>query len=685
MAYFERLFENSPEAVVLVDDHDAVVRANAEFSTLFGFTTEESYGENLNALITASGNAEEAAELSRRVLQGKRISTEAVRKRKDGSPVDVSILGTPIPVSGGRTMVYGIYRDITQRKKAEEELARQSRELKRYAEELLAAKRRSDDHAAALVVRTKELDAAREEAIKASRLKSQFVANMSHEIRTPMNGVIGMADLLLDTRLDEDQTEFAETIRKSGQALLRIINDILDFSKIEAGRLVLEEVSFTLRTVVEDAVAIVATEANRKRVDMAVTIARDIPDDLIGDPGRVSQVLTNILGNAVKFTSIGDVSVNVQLVRKEEDALLLEFTVSDTGIGLPDDANQWLFSAFSQADGSTTRKFGGTGLGLAISRQLVERMGGTITARPPTGAREPVYVHHPGSTEGVSVSPGRRTRNPCMANTSFSSKIARRVRESMARALTSRGATVSVARTIEEATSLLTERGEADDVDAMLVDFDLADQSRDGLLDLVVQTAGGYNVRIAGMTFNGAGRVGRRAMESSIQWLTKPVLPSELEVVVAGLVQERPEVVEQPSPLPSRVAADQKAKNRILVVEDNVINQKVAVRMLQKLGYDADVAESGSIALRMAQSERYAMVLMDCQMPEMDGYEATRAIRTVEADARHTYRRCDDCQFPGGRQGTMSCSDDGRLLEQAPYPCRARDSVEEVDFRARSG
>ncbi len=684
ITYFERLFENSPEAVVLVDDHDSVVRANAEFRALFGYGQEESFGQNLNAMITTAGSAEEAAELSRRVLQGKRIATEAVRRRKDGSPVDVSILGTPIPVSGGRTMVYGIYRDITQRKQAEEELARQSRELKRYAEELLAAKRRSDDHATALIVRTKELDAAREEAIKASRLKSQFVANMSHEIRTPMNGVIGMADLLLETRLDEDQKEFAETIRKSGQALLRIINDILDFSKIEAGRLVLEEVGFTLRTVVEDAVAIVAPEASRKRIDMAVALAPEIPRDLIGDPGRVSQVLTNILGNAVKFTSVGDVSVNVQLVRKEGENLILEFTVADTGIGLPDDANQWLFSAFSQADGSTTRKFGGTGLGLAISRQLVERMGGTITAqrRQEQGSQFTFTIRV--REQAFSSVPGD-DRNSLHGKRVFVLEDSTAVRESIALLLTSRGANVTVARSIEEAIAGLRDRADDKAIDAMLVDFDMAGPARDELQDLMFHIAREHPVRIAGMTFNGAGRVGLRAKHPAIHWLTKPVLPSELEMVVTGLVDGRVGVVENLAPRPPQEATGPEPIKRILVVEDNVINQKVAVRMVQKLGYDADIAESGSAALRMIQPERYAMVLMDCQMPEMDGYETTRAIRTVEADTHHTIVVAMTANSLEGEQGAVFGGNNGRLLEQTPYPYRARDSAEEVDFQSGAG
>ncbi len=634
ITYFERLFENSPEAVVLVDDHDSVVRANAEFSTLFGYGQEESVGQNLNSLITTAGSAEEAAELSRRVLCGKRIASEAVRRRKDGSPVDVSILGTPIPVSGGRTMVYGIYRDITQRKQAEEELARQSRELKRYADELLAAKRRSDDHAAALVVRTKELDAAREEAIKASRLKSQFVANMSHEIRTPMNGVIGMADLLLDTRLDEDQKEFAETIRKSGQALLRIINDILDFSKIEAGRLVLEEVGFNIRTVVEDSVAIIAPEANRKRIDIAVAVASEIPAEVIGDPGRVSQVLTNILGNAVKFTSVGAVSVSVRIARQVEQALMLEVNVADSGIGLPADANQWLFSAFSQADGSTTRKFGGTGLGLAISRQLVERMGGTISAQGQAGRGSQFTF-----TIRVRHDPARRIagdNKPLEGKQIFVLEDNQAVLDAITDLLTSRGAQVTAARTIEEGKTILKGSAERLPVEAMLLDFDLADTTTDALLELLLLAPGESAVRVVGMNYNGAGRNALRTKDPGIRWLAKPVLPSELERVVTALLDDHSAIVEQLSPHRTSVESEPAPAKRVLVVEDNVINQRVAVRMLQKLGYDADIAESGTTALRMSQREQYALMLMDCQMPEMDGFETTQAIRTVEGEAHHT-------------------------------------------------
>ncbi|MGA9119577.1 MAG: PAS domain S-box protein [Bacteroidota bacterium] len=632
--YFESLFENSPEAVVLLDENDRVLRANAEFTSLFGYSQADAFGKPLNSLITVPEEYVAAELLSKTVLGGKRISIEAVRHREDGSPVNVSILGTHIPVSGDRTMVYGIYRDITERKRTEADLAKQSQELQQYAAELLEAKKRSEDHARALMLRTEELVEAREEALNASRLKSQFVANMSHEIRTPMNGVIGMADLLLDTKLDEDQRDFAETIRKSGQVLLRVINDILDFSKIEAGRMVLDETVFDPLAVIESTVDIVATEANKKGIDISVSIAPDVPPGLVGDPGRLGQVLTNLVGNAVKFTEKGGVSVRLGLSAMDDESASLEFSVEDTGIGLPVDADKWLFSAFSQADGSTTRKFGGTGLGLAISQQLVERMGGSIHAEgnPGKGSRFTFVVklkkgeaNH--RDQGLSL----ESRRVLIIEDNPS------VGEALTSTLSQWGARVECPSVPHDARMLIdAERSGGDPFDLVLLDMELpGSQSREILNDLLQRQEIGH-AKILAMHSSANGSMAREFRAGPLGWVPKPVQISTLRQLVGRLWNGQESDTHLVTDEVVRADGGKAEEGNVLIVEDNIVNQKVALRMLERLGYHPDVAASGTDALHCVHAKHYDVIFMDCQMPEMDGYQATREIRNAGENARST-------------------------------------------------
>jgi two-component system, sensor histidine kinase and response regulator len=472
-----------------------------------------------------------------------------------------------------------------------------------------------------------ELEKARQAAVEATRLKSEFLAHMSHEIRTLMNGVVGMAALLHQTRLDQEQHEYVETITRSGEALLDIINQILDLSKIEAGKLELEEVDLDLRSMFEDIVDLLYPKAAEKHLVLAGVVASRVPRLLCGDPVRLRQVLLNLVGNALKFTSAGQVILRAEAVGEDEGGVEVRISVTDTGVGISPEQQKRLFRPFSQADRSTARFYGGTGLGLSISRRLVEAMGGRISLESEPGK---------GSTFAFTVRLAKAsvkdsaTAHPQCGGRALVVADRPAAAEVLVEYASACGLSVRVARP-EQAIRAL---DDGSPFDLAFIDWNGQENAVPAMISQLRAASRQSDLRVLLMGPAHSRAHTGTAWDDATWRLSHPVHQSDIERCLAG---PGPDAADS-SVAPPQDAPPPKPREeiRILVVEDNPINQRVALKILEKLGYGADLASNGREAVEACSRKAYDVVLMDCQMPEMDGFEATAELRRRDSGTLHT-------------------------------------------------
>jgi PAS domain S-box-containing protein len=603
-ARLRAIFDAAFDAIVGMDHEGKISDWNPKAELMFGWKHEEVIGKSMSEMIIPHEHREahqrglhHFTQTGEGPILNQTIEVEALRRDGELFPIQLSVT----PIKMGEVVLFTAFiADITLRKKNESDLI-----------------------------------SARQEALDAVRSKSAFLANMSHEIRTPLNGVIGMTDLLLDTPLDDQQKKYAKIVQDSGIGLLTIINDILDFSKIDAGKLSLEILDFSPSGVIEAQAELLATRASEKGLAILTFADPALASTLKGDPGRIGQILLNLISNAIKFTEQGRIKVSAIPLKTEEGICEVEFSVEDTGIGLSPEQVSRLFRPFVQADGSTARKYGGTGLGLSICKQLVDLMGGTIRMESVMGEGSRISFRIPlAVVESKSMQSQRAELSPEILNILVVDDDAI-AREVLSHYLAAWKMNVTEAPNATIALKLLREAaGNGAPFDLAILDNRMPEIDGFALAKSIQADSVLAKLPLILATAFDRGNQETLAREAGFaQYLTKPVKQSALyDGIAIALGKVTPAV----NPTPAELSAEKESLShfRILVAEDNSVNQLLTLTQLKKLGYSAHAVANGLEVLTALESGRYDLILMDCQMPEMDGLEATRRIREIESERK---------------------------------------------------